>query len=56
MHQQETVFENVVGKREIALNEQFLLFPQCFLLTQIIILPFVHIFDIVTSFGEFEKP
>ena len=25
-------FENTVGKREIALNEQFLLFPHCFLL------------------------
>ena len=24
-------FENTVGKREIARNEQFLLFPQCFL-------------------------
>ena len=24
-------FENTVGKGEIALNEQFLLFPQCFL-------------------------
>ena len=24
-------FENTVGKREIAYNEQFLLFPQCFL-------------------------
>ena len=25
-------FENTVGKEEIARNEQFLLFPQCFLL------------------------
>ena len=25
------VFENTVGKGEIARNEQFLLFPQCFL-------------------------
>ena len=32
MHQQQTVFENIVGKGEIAHNEQFLLFPQCFLL------------------------
>ena len=24
-------FENTVGKEEIACNEQFLLFPQCFL-------------------------
>ena len=28
-------FENTVGKREIARNEQFLLFPQCFLLVWI---------------------
>ena len=32
MHQQQTVFENIVGKEEIAQNEQFLLFPQRFLL------------------------
>ena len=31
-HQQQTAFENIVGKEEIAHNEQFLLFPQCFLL------------------------
>ena len=36
MHQQQTAFENVVGKGEIALNEQFLLFPQCFQLIQMI--------------------
>ena len=28
-------FENIVRKEEIARNEQFLLFPQCFLLNQI---------------------
>ena len=37
MHQQLTAFENIVGKGEIARNEQFLLFPQCFLLSQIIV-------------------
>ena len=26
------IFENAVGKEEITLKEQFLLFPQCFLL------------------------
>ena len=26
-HQQETAFENIVGKGEIARNKQFLLFP-----------------------------
>ena len=28
----EQVFENTVGKGEIAHNEQFLLFPKCFLI------------------------
>ena len=40
MHQQQTAFENIVGKGEIARNKQFLLFPQCFQLNQII----VHLF------------
>ena len=47
MHQQQTAFENIVGKGEIALNEQFLLFPRCFQLNQITVSPFVHIFDII---------
>ena len=51
MHQQQTAFENIVGKGEIARNEQFLLFPQCFLLNQIIVSPFVHIFDITSLFA-----
>ena len=38
-------------------NEQFLLFPQCFLLNQIIVSPFVHIFDIISLFAaELEDP
>ena len=46
-----------MGKGEIARNEQFLLFPQCFLSNQIIVSLFIHIFDIVSLFGaEFEKP
>ena len=50
-------FENIVEKGEIARNEQFLLFPQCFLLNQTIVSPFVHIFDIISLFAtEFEKP
>ena len=32
MHLEQTAFENIVGKEEIARNEQFLLYPQCFLL------------------------
>ena len=47
-HQEPTAFENIVGKGEIARNEQFLLFPQCFLPYQISVSPFVHIFDIIS--------
>ena len=50
-HQQQTAFENIVGKGVIARNEQLLLFPQCFLLNQIIVSPFVHIFDIKSLFA-----
>ena len=57
MHQQQRAFENIVGKEEIARTKQFVPFPQCFLPNQIIVSPFVHIFDIVSLFGaEFEKP
>ena len=57
MHQQQTAFENIVGKGEIARNEQFLLFPQCFQLNQVTISPFVHIFDIISLFAiELEEP
>ena len=57
MHQQQTAFENIVGKGEIARYEQFLLFPQYFLPNHIILSPLVHIFDIVPSFGaKFENP
>ena len=56
-HQQQTAFENIVGKGEIARNEQFLLFLQCFLLNQITVSPFVHIFDIISIFApEFAEP
>ena len=57
MHQQQTAFENIAGKGEIACNKQFLLSPQCFLLNQIIVSPFVNIFDIISLLAaEFEKP
>ena len=39
-----TTFENIVGKGEIARYEQFLLFQQCFLLSQITVSPFVNNF------------
>ena len=57
MHQQQIVFENIVGKGEIACNEQFLLFQQCFLLNQITVYSVVHIFDILSLFAtEMEEP
>ena len=37
-----------MGKAEIARNEQFILFPECFQLNQITVSPFVHIFDIMS--------
>ena len=56
-HQQQIAFENIVGKGEIARNEQFLLFPQCSLLNQISVSLFVHIFDIISLFdAELEEP
>ena len=46
-----------MGKDEIARNEQFRLFPQCFQLNQITVFPFVHIFDIISLFAiELEEP
>ena len=57
MHQQQTAFENNVGKEEIARNEQFLLFPRCFLLNQKIVSPYANIFDIVSLLAdESEEP
>ena len=57
MHQQQTAFEKIVGKREIACNEQFLLFSQCFLPSQIILSQSVHTFDITSLFAaELEEP
>ena len=57
MHQQQKAFENIVGKEEIARIEQFLLFPQFFLLNQRIVSPFVNIFDNMPLFAaELEEP
>ena len=38
-------------KEEIARNEQFLLFPQCFLLNQKLVPPFVITYDITSLFA-----
>ena len=58
MHQQQTAFENTVGKGEIARNEQFLLFPTMFS-TQldicIIICPYFKIPYLLFA-AEFEEP
>ena len=57
MHQQQTAFENIMGKGEIACNEQFLLFPQCFLPNQITVSLFVLFFDIISLYAaELEGP
>ena len=57
MHQQQTAFENIVGNEEIAHNEQFLLFLQCFLLNQKVVSPFVNVFDIISLFAvELQGP
>ena len=46
-----------MGKEEIARNEQFLLFPQCFLFNQKLVSPFINIFDIISLFdAEFVEP
>ena len=46
-----------MGKEEIAHDEQFLLFPQCFLLNQKIVSQFVNIFNIISLFAaELEEP
>ena len=46
-----------MGKEEIACYKQFLLFPQCFLLNQKIVSPFVNINDKIPLFaGELEEP
>ena len=57
MHQQQTAFENIVEKGQIAHDEQFLLIPQCFQLNQITVSPFVHVFDIISLLAvELEEP
>ena len=44
-------------KEEIAHTEQFLLFPQCFLFSPIILSLIVYIFDIISLFAaESEEP
>ena len=57
MHKQQKAFKNIVGKEEIARNKQFLLFPQCFLLNQKFVSPFINIYHIIPLFAaELEEP
>ena len=46
-----------MGKEEIVHNEQFPLFPQCFLLDQKNISPLVNIYETISVFvAELEEP
>ena len=57
MHQQQTDFENIVEKGEIARIEQFLLFPQCVLLSQKFVSSLVIFYDIISLFtAQLEEP
>ena len=58
MQRKQAAFESIVGNGEIAHKEQFLLFPQCFLLMQSDnCVPFVHIFHIISLLdAELEEP
>ena len=48
-------FENTVGKGEIARNEQFLLFPQCFLPVWITFCHFIKFEIVVCRLFQFGK-
>ena len=57
MHEQQTAIETIVGKEEIARNEQFFLFPQCFLFNQNFVSLSINIVDTISLFAaEFEEP
>ena len=58
MHQQQTAFENIVGKGEIARKEEFLFFPTMFSTqSENCILICQNIYDIISLFAaELEEP
>ena len=57
MHQQQTTFENIVGKKKLLVTSNFFFFPQCLLLDQKIVSPFVNIFESISLFAaELEEP
>ena len=49
MHLQQTTFENIVARDEIAQNKQFLLLSQCFQLYLITLLSFFEILHVFPS-------
>ena len=56
-HQQQKILKTLWEKGKLLLKKQLLHFPQCFLLNQIIVSPFVHIFDIMSLVAfELEEP
>ena len=50
-HLQQTTFENIVAKGEIAHDEQFFLCPQCFILYLTIKLSFMEIFQVFVIYA-----
>ena len=57
MHQQQTAFENIVGKEEIAHNEQFLSFPTMFSTKSENCILIFNIYDIISLFAaELQEP
>ena len=57
MDQHQTAFENNVEKEKLLIMSDFSFSHNVFLLNQIIVSPFVHIFDIISLFAaELEEP
>ena len=57
MHQQQTAFENIVGKEEIARNEQFSSFPTMFSSQSENCIPTCQYFNIISLFvADLEMP
>ena len=56
MHQQQTAFKNIVVKEETARKEQFLPFPQCFLLNQKIVSDLSIFLTACLFAAELEEP
>ena len=48
-------YENIVGKGEISRNEQFLLFPQCFLLVWRTYFYYIKFKIVICKLSHFER-